>query len=179
MLLFVFAMTLFTVGYLAAIKSRGNEYNRKLIDGWNIQINNDLYQSVNLADFKFPVTQKGDWVSFWGELPSDIPKNVTLRINMIHCATRVVLNDEILYDYGWDDYEEGKMLGFGSRFVSLPDSAAGGKIKIIMFVTENNAFSTITIPELYDESTGYAVYYGKYMIPFVVAVTLTVAGLCI
>ncbi|MBR6309486.1 MAG: diguanylate cyclase [Lachnospiraceae bacterium] len=179
MLLFVFAMTLFAVGYMAAIKSRSNEYNRKLIDGWNIQINNDLYQSVNLADFKFPVTQKGDWVSFWAELPADIPDNVTMRISMIHSATRVVLNDSIVYDYGWDDYEAGKMLGFGSRFVHLPDGAAGGKIKIIMFVTENNAFSTITIPELYDESTGYAVYYSKYMIPFVVAVTLTVAGLCI
>ena len=179
MLLFVFAMTLFAAGYTAAIKSRDNEYNRKLIDGWNIQINKDIYEAVNLAEFKFPVTQKGDWVSFWGELPSDIPDNVTLRINMVHCATRVVLNDEIVYDYGWDDYEAGKMLGFGSRFISLPDGSQGGKIKIIMFVTENNAFSSLTIPELYSESTGYAVYYGKYMIPFVVAVTLTVAGLCI
>lgn len=179
MLLFVFAMTLFAVGYTAAIKSRSDEYNRKLIDGWSIQINNDVYQSVNLADFKFPVTQKGDWVSFWGELPSDIPDNVALRINMVHCATRVILNDEIVYDYGWDTFESGKMLGFGSRFIRLPDGAANGRLKIIMCVTENNAFSSIAIPELFDESTGYAVYYGKYMIPFVVAVTLTVAGLCI
>ena len=53
MLLFAFAIGLFAVGYSSAIKSRNVGYNRKLIDGWNIQINDDIYQSVNLSDFKF------------------------------------------------------------------------------------------------------------------------------
>ncbi|MBO4679766.1 MAG: GGDEF domain-containing protein [Lachnospiraceae bacterium] len=179
MLLFVFAMALFVYAYSNTITSRNAGYNRQLIDGWNIQINDDLYQSVDLTDFKFPVTHKGDWVSLWGQLPDDLPDNVVMRINMVHCATRVVLNDEILYDYGWEDYEDGKMLGFGTRFISIPDGSAGGRLRIIMFVTENNAFSTLSYPEIYEESTGYMVYYGKYMIPFVVSITLIVAGLCI
>lgn len=179
LLLFVFAIGLFTVGYLATIKSKNAGYNRKLMDGWNIQINDDLYESVNLSEFKFPVTHRGDWVSFWGQLPDDLPDNVTMRINMVHSATRVVLNDTILFDYGWEDYEKGEMLGFGTRFISIPDGSAGGRLKIIMFVTENNAFNSISYPEIYEESTGYMVYYGKYMVPFVVAITLIVVGLCI
>ena len=158
LLLFVFAIGLFTVGYFATIKSKNAGYNRKLMDGWNIQINDDLYESVNLNEFKFPVTQKGDWVSFWGQLPDDLPDNVTMRITMVHCATRVVLNDEILYDYGWEVYENGEMLGSGTRFVRIPDGSAGGRLKVIMFVTENNAFNSISYPEIYEESTGYMVY---------------------
>ena len=179
MLLFVFAIGLFAVGYSSAIKGRNAGYNRKLIDGWNIQINDDIYQSVNLSDFKFPVTRRGDWVSIWGQLPADLPDHVVMRINMVHCATRVVLNDEVLYDYGWEDYEQGKMLGAGTRFFSLPDGSAEGNLKIIMFVTENNAFSSLQYPEIYEEVSGYTTYYGRYVVPFVVSITLIVAGLCI
>lgn len=178
-LLFVFAMGLFAYGYSSAIKSRNSGYNEKLIDEWNVQLNEDLYQSVNLNDFKFPVVRKGDWVSLWRQLPADLPDNVTLRITMNHSATRVILDDEVIFDYGWDEYEAGKMLGSGIRLIGIPDGSAGETLKIVMFVTENNAFTDLSYPEIYEEGTGYMVYYGRRIIPFVVSVTLIVAGFCI
>ncbi len=178
-LLFALAMTMFGMAYFQSVKNRNLHEKIVLNSGWTVRINDDIYTSVDLASFKFPVTNKGDWVVMAGTLPEDFSDNTTMRIHMIHSVTQIYVGKELIFDYGSDDYRDGKFVGYGSRFVSLPDDSKGRTIMITMLVTENDAFSSITPPEIYHESDHYILFYWERLIPLVVSITLVVIGVII
>lgn len=178
-IMFIFAMTMFVMAYLTTVKVRDTGDKIVLNKGWTVRINNEIFEDVDLSSFKFPVTNKGDFIVVAANMPKSIPDNVTMRVHMIHSVTEVYLDNDLLYEFGKEDYREGKLIGYGTRFVSIPDESRGKTLKITMFVTENNAFTTITPPEIYNESDCFVVFFWERIIPLVVSITLVVIGLCI
>lgn len=178
-LLFFFVVAIFAVAYVAARHAGTSHEGISLDEGWDIKYNSSVYEDVDLKNFKLPITHNGDWIVMSTTLPDNLPDHVTMRISMVFSVTRIYVDDELVYEYGLSDYHEGHMLGYGSDFVSLPDNVSGSRIKITMSVTENNTFTTITPPELYDSVYALSTYYSERSFSFVVAVTLVVAGLLI
>lgn len=177
--LFLFAMAIFIMaGYYAKVARQDGKIGN-LNDGWLIKYNDEVSEDVSLSSYSFPIAKKGDWIILSRELPSDLPENVSMKIHMVYSVTRVYVDGECIYEYGLDRYENGEILGYGTRFVTLPSDAAGKEIKITLYVSENKAFSSIHIPELFESDTAFLSFYGKLLIPLLVSVTLIVAGLCI
>ena len=177
MFTFVAIMMVAVLNY--ANRSRNASKIFSLNEGWTIEYNDEVYENVDLYNFRFPVTDKGDWIVLTNTLPENLPDDVTMRIHMIFTVTKIYVGDDLIFDYGLEDYEEGNLLGYGTRFVSLKDESAGKIVKITMFVTEDNAFSTITPPYVYYEHEAFEVFYGNLLLPLAVAITLSVVGICI
>lgn len=178
-LLFSFVMVMFLVAYGAAYNTRNTEDTVKLRNNWTIKYNDNVSENVDLTSFRFPVAKKGDWIVMTSTLPEDMPEHSTMLLYMVFSVVRVYVDGEEVYEYGLDDYDEGTLLGYGTDFVALPDECAGKNIKITMFVTENNAFSSITTPIIYNSSSVFQSFYSNKLFPLAVAITLIVVGLCI
>lgn len=177
--LFVFAMLLVVLAYMAANRNRNYKDIRVLSTGWDIKINDELNENVNLEEFSFPIAGKGEWIVMYNKLPEDMGNGRSLRIQMVYSVTKVYVDGVQIFEYGTDLYERGALLGYGTRFIALPEDSAGKNIRITMFVTEDSAFSNINSPEIYNADDAYMVFYGNRMVPFLVSVTLLVVGFCI
>lgn len=170
---------MFFIAYGSGRQSYKERNTYSLNEGWTVKYNEEVYENVDLATFKLPVTNNGDWLVLTNVLPEGISKRSTMTINMVYSVTSVYVGGENVYQYGFEDYETNRLLGYGTAFVNLPDNSGGLPIKITMSVTENNSFSSITTPVVYDAASVYGEYYGDRLFPLGVAVTLIVVGICI
>lgn len=179
LLLLSFTMILVIMAYATAVRARDYKNVRSLSSEWTVKLNNEIHENVNLDEFSFPITKKGDWIVMARVLPTDIPEASSLRINIKYTVTKVYVDEELIYEYGTEHYEKGELLGSGTRIVTLPEGSAGKTLKITLFETENNVFSSIQAPEIYETSEAHMIYYGNRMLPLVISITLVVAGFCI
>lgn len=115
-----------------------------LDDHWEVEINGKQYQDVTLSNFTFPVTNKGDVVQLTRVLDRKVQvQNPVLRMYSIHSVVEVYMNNAMIYRYGYEDYKEGKLLGYGYQYIPLPQGYQGHEIHIVLTVSENNAFTGI------------------------------------
>lgn len=116
----------------------------ELDDHWEVEINGKQYHDVTLSKFTFPVTNKGDVVQLTRVLNRKVRvQNPVLRMYSIHSVVEVYMNNAMIYGYGREDYKEGKLLGYGYQYISLPKGYQGHEIRIVLTVSENNAFTGI------------------------------------
>lgn len=178
--LFIFVITMVVLVFNANTTVNDNIYHRNFNEGWTIKLNSGAtYSDANLDDQHIPVTNMGDQVVMYNTLPEDLEPNRTMMLSTVHSVVDVYIGDEKIYTHGREEFKEGRMIGFGVDFISIPVDSAGKPIKIYLFVTENNAFSTMAAPIFYDEATVYKDYLSEKMVPLVVSISLIVIGVCI
>lgn len=112
-----------------------------LNDGWNIKINNVMNENVSIDHFTFDSVDKGDKVIMKTDLPQKfLASDPVLQLFSYHSSMNVYLDGEMIYSYGNELRENGKMTGSGYHWVRLPDGAEAKTLEIVMDVTEDNAF---------------------------------------
>lgn len=149
-------------------------------EGWHIEINDTVYENVVLDDFKFPLLNKGDVIKMSCELPKQgIVSNPILRIYTIHSDIEIRYNNRIIYEYGKVLREENKMLGYGYHFVHIPAFYAGADVELVMHVTENDAFSNVTIPVICNSDTVLRDFIMSNRVPLAINLFLMVFGILV
>ena len=149
-------------------------------EGWHIEINDAVYENVVLDDFNFPLLNKGDVLKMSCELPKqDIVRNPILRIYTIHSDIEIRYNNRIIYEYGKSLREENKMLGYGYHFVHIPAFYAGADVELVMHVTENDAFSNVTIPVICNSDTVLRDFIISNRVPLAINLFLMVFGILV
>jgi diguanylate cyclase (GGDEF)-like protein len=120
----------------------------ELDEGWNASVHGQDYEGIRLSETLFPMCSRGDVLTLTRVLSSDsnIP-NPVLQCYSVHAVVDVYLDGELIYDYGREYYEQGKMLGYGWNYVQLPADYGGKELKIVFSVTEKDAFEGI--PEIF------------------------------
>lgn len=180
MLLFVFVAIMIVNLYVSGVRKNSTVYHRVFNEGWTVKLNNGtIYENVNLDNLHLPVTNSGSQIVLTNTLPDDLEDDRTMLVYMVHSVVDVYIDGEKVYTHGREEFKDGKMIGFGNEFVTIPRESAGKEIKIYIFVTEDNAFSTISAPVFYNEATIYKDYLWEKRLPLVVAVSLIVIGGCI
>lgn len=148
--------------------------------GWMVELNNkDLYENVSLDEFRMDVAMKGTYIELEGELPSQVNDGSCLLVHSIHSVVNIYIDDELYFNIGNNDYALGRFIGYGHTFVHLPDGVGGKSLRMTYLSTENNSFSTITPPEIYNEATAIRDYLNERFIDLYVALGLMAAGTCI
>ncbi|MBR6004287.1 MAG: hypothetical protein IK068_06160 [Lachnospiraceae bacterium] len=179
-IMFSFALMVMIVALISGKNTATAGEVTRLNRGWTIKYNNsDVYEDVDLNEFRGPMAMRGDWIICSTKLPEDLPENVTMSFHMVFSVVQVYIDGERIYEYGLDDYEKGVFLGYGSRNITIPDGSAGKNLKVTLYVTEDNAFTSIGTPIVYNEATAIQAMYANKLGPFVVSVALVVAGACI
>lgn len=179
-MLFVFVLIMVISVFCINMGTDNSYYRRTLNEGWTVKQNNGVtYSDFNLDTDHIEVTNAGDQIVLLNTLPEDLEDNRTMLISMVHSVTDVYIDDVKVYTHGREEFSEGKMIGFGIDFISVPAGSAGKPVKIYLYVTEDNAFSTFASPVFYNEATVYKDYLSEKRIPLVVSVSLIVIGACI
>ncbi len=145
--------------------------------GWNIEINNTTYDNVILGEIYFPVLNKGDILKMSTTLPTEQIDNPVFLAYTIHSDIEMLYNGEHLYEYGQDLYTEGKLLGYGYHFIHLPDNYSNADIVITMRISEDDAFSSINIPQICNGSAVYRDFIIRNRVPLAVNMFLLVFGI--
>ena len=92
-----------------------------LDNSWDVTINNDTYHNISIKDFQFQPVDKGDNITLQTVLPKnwDILEGA-LRIHIKQSSARIFIDNELIYEYGFDRVSQGKTLGTGFLFINFP-----------------------------------------------------------
>ena len=112
-----------------------------LDDRWTVTVNDKVYKDVTLSKFRFDMCDRGDILTFEHVIPRyDTTDDPTINLYSIHAAVKVSVDNEVIYQYGQNRYQENKLLGYGRHFIPLGKNQMGKKLTIEMHISENNAF---------------------------------------
>ncbi len=176
-LLSICLTTLFIDGLLSRDYSAISKY-ATLNDGWNITIDNHVWQNVSLDSFRFAPVNKGDTVTLKRTFPADMDCTghaLVLQVNQ--AAVTVYLDTEQIYEYGWDRINQNKTVGSGYLPVDLPDDYSAKTLTIQLTVAEEKAFSSFDPIRIYEWKNIYRIILTENRVPLFLGCFLTVFGL--
>ena len=118
--------------------------------GWTVTINGKVHKDVQLTRFKSIIDgelKRGDNIVLSRTLPDlgDIPFP-TILFKSRYTTLTVLVDDVEFFDFGQDMYNDKKFLGKTYHFITLPTDFDGKELKLIMKVSENDAFKDLNPP---------------------------------
>ncbi len=160
-----------------------NDYSRiksyvSLDDSWEVTINGETFYGVSLEDFRFPSVKKGDRITMQRQLPREWELvEGTLRLSIRHCAARVYIEGNLIYEYGYDRLARNKTVGSGFQFINFPKEYAGRMLRLEFYVSEDRAFSRLDSVRIYEWQNAYRVVMTENRLPWFLGSFLFVFGL--
>lgn len=113
-----------------------------LNSSWNVQVHGEKYTNVSLSELNFSTVNKGDQLILESTVPEELPfRDGVLRLNVKHSAVRLLIDGDVVYEYGFDRIAKNKSVGSGVQFSDFPDTYAGKDIRIEFYVDEDQAFT--------------------------------------
>lgn len=171
--------TLFIDGLLSRDYSAISKYVT-LNDGWDITIDDRVWQNVSLDTFRFTPVSKNDTVTLERTFPADIDCiGHALVLQIKQAAVTVYLDDEQIYEYGWDRINQNKTVGSGYLPVDLPDDYAAKTLTLQFTVAEDKAFSRFDPIRIYEWKNIYRIILTENRVPLFLGCFLTIFGLVI
>ncbi len=107
----------------------------------------------------------------------EIKNQMAINMKLYLSAIDVYLDNKMIYSRGKIEYEKGEMPGSGFHVIPLPTDCFGKKIKIIIYVGEENAFSDLNEIWLVDVTKIHSAYLKNTYQPIFIAIFLFVCGI--
>lgn len=122
-----------------------NKNITKLNKGWKLYINDELVSnSHTLKEDSFGLRKKNDVITIKNTLP-EIDDDLTyLEIESNYTTIEVFVDDEPIFSYGVDNYENNIIVVDCEQYVPLSKDMGGKEIEIKFTVTENLALSSLS-----------------------------------
>ncbi len=153
-----------------------------LNDGWNITVNGGkTSKNVNLKEYVLSESCKGDVIEMETTLPDTDITCPIVEMAVYHCVVSAYVDNDLIYEYGTRLNDEGLSVGSGLCLIELPADYAFKTIRIVLDVTEDEAFYTFENVQILSEEN-YASYFtrknlivialGVFLITFGVMITI-------
>lgn len=168
------ALVLFLLNYIT-----GKTLSEKcILKNWNISINDKQYNNVDLKSFRFKAVSKKDVITLSTTL-TDSPalKSPSIYIPVSQSTVNAYIDNQLFFDFGHERYSDNRPIGSGFQIVSLPQDFHNRELKIIMEVTEKNAFSNIDDIWISDWNDSYRFVLAENRLVFLASSFLIVFGL--
>ena len=150
---------------------------QKLDSGWDVIINDSIYENVTLSTFRIPESlKKGDTVILKTNLPEQLDsdsESVTFQAILTTLEARIDGNS--IYSYGEEAYEKG-FVGSGYHFIQLPQGSEGKEITFILKPAESGAFTNITVPTVTPVKYTTTAFADKNLMNIFVCISLFMLG---
>ena len=181
LLLFVMLFLVFVFSLISFITSstKGSLYNSglQLDKNWNVNINGKEYENVDLNKFSFKSLNKGDYVIYSRFLPEKFNySGKELDLYRIHAATKVLIDGQTRYRYGMEEKKKDLPVGYGYDRVLLRNGDSGKLLIIDLYITEDDAFTAITVPVIINIFDYMGLFLSSRIIVLVLSITLIVFG---
>ena len=153
---------------------------QKLDSGWDVIINDSIYENVTLSTFRIPETlKKGDTIILKTNLPEQLDsdsESVTFQAILTTLEARIDGNS--IYTYGEEAYEKG-FVGSGYHFIQLPQGSEGKEITFILKPSETGAFTNIVVPTVTPVKYTTTAFADKNLMNIFICIFLSMLGVII
>lgn len=112
-------------------------------DGWDVEINGELFEQVNLHEFSFPAVNRGDVVTLTKTMPEENLYAPMLMIRAYHTAIHVMVGNDEVFSHGEKELQAGEMVGYGFFWITIPNDYVGKELEIEYKIAEPAAFSSL------------------------------------
>lgn len=151
-----------------------------LDDGWDITINEAVYQDAVLTELQFPAVRKGDVITMQRVLPADWGLvEGALRFYVRHNAVRMYIDGEQIYEYGHDRLAAGKTLGSGYQFIKFPGEYQGKTLRIELVMAEDKVFTKLDSVRIYEWENAHRLIATEGRLPLLCGSFLILFGLIV
>jgi len=150
---------------------------QKLDSGWDVIINDSIYENVTLSTFRIPESlKKGDTVILKTNLPEQLDSDLeSVTFQAILTTLEARIDGNSIYSYGEEAYEKG-FVGSGYHFIQLPQGSEGKEITFILKPAESGAFTNITVPTVTPVKYTTTAFADKNLVNIFVCISLFVLG---
>lgn len=147
-------------------------------ENWEIMINDSVYHNASLDDFYFETVSKGDIIVMQRMLPDNWNMDEgALRLHIRQSAVKIYIDDEQIYEYGYNRVLKNKTVGSGFQFINFPKQYEGKQIKIELYVSENHAFTKFDSIQIYEWENAYRALMTENRLPMFLGSFLVIFGL--
>ncbi len=123
----------------------------QLDSGWTITRGDNSWRLDSMELSSIGIANYGDVITLKHNLPYLDLSPATITFKTILSSVRVFIDDELIYSFGDEQIENGRMIPKTEHFVQLPKHYQGKTISIELTAWEDNAFSGFS-----------PVYFGNY-----------------
>ncbi len=140
----IIAVMAFIGGYFLAYYSKPDYPVVPFSDNWDITIDGEKTRNTSLTTYKFPhILNRGDKMVMTTIYPEEVNYRSSFDLLVYLTTVDVYVENKLIYTYGHDLLDSGKMVGSGYHFIGVPEGSGGKELRIEMSVGEDNAFSSI------------------------------------
>ena len=143
----------------------------------SFQLNEEPKKVLNIAEYSFPAPHRGDRITLQKILPDKKVEHPVLVLELYHCAVDVYLDEEQIYTYGQNLYEQKEVLGHEFLRVHLPEDFAGKELKVVLTVTEEDGFTSIEDTYILNEGASYSNILAQNFLTLLSSLTLITFGI--
>lgn len=173
---FIFTFTMLYLLAINLLKTEQDKQRTLLDDHWDITMNDENYEDMTLSSFFYPPTNTGDIITLKTTLPQVSITHPVLQLRIYHCTIEISLDGTVLYQHGDELKQQGKMVGSGYFYISIPDDFQGKELTIHLHVTEDVAFSNFTVMTLQEEKNAIPAFIFEHIIEILICIFLLVLG---
>lgn len=174
-IILLFTIVLF---YSIKISSTSNEEYEKMQLKENVlfQLNNDKPIEVDISEHSFVLNNNLDIITISKVINENNIINPTLFLNLYNCIVEVYIDGEIYYEYGKEQYNDGKIIGHEFLNISLPNDLSNKELKVKLTFTEKYTYSVLP-PIFIQNSNNYINEFATdNLLNLLVTMTLTLFG---
>ena len=151
-----------------------------LEDDWTVSINGTQYDDVILDELRFEPLNKGDKVVMTKNLPEEWKfEETALCFHVRQTTVDMYVDGQRIYEYGHERLENNDTIGSGIQIINFSNDNKGKELKIILEVSENNAFSKMDEIWLSEWSDSYRLILAENRLPFFLGAFLVVFGIVV
>lgn len=144
--IFVVLLAIFLYIFSGVFEKRAQEgvWDENFGSHFKVQINDKIYEDVDIEKISFPHTMKGDELNLSTILPDKLEAPSILIFRSWHSTVEVSVGGEKIYCYGRELYEEDHMLGSGYHIIPLSEEHEGKELHMRLRVGEDESYRHIT-----------------------------------
>lgn len=174
------ALVLYLIDHMLSKEITDKEKRLILEDGWTVSINDTQYEDVILAELRFEPMNKGDKVVLTKKLPEEWKfEEATLCFHIRQTTVDMYVDGQRIYEYGHERLENNDTIGSGIQLINFSNANKGKDLKIVLEVSENNAFSKMDAIWISEWSDAYQLILAENRLPFFLGAFLVVFGIVV
>ncbi|MDC7293520.1 GGDEF domain-containing protein [Butyrivibrio sp. DSM 10294] len=143
--LFIITLMMVTFGSRIMTESRRFQLNR-LDKGWSFSDGEYTTDDVTLSKLRINHTYRGETIILTNTLSKKALISPTLLVISKMAVVEVYIDEEKVYESGREYYDSGLIVPKNYHFIHLKDTTSDHKLKIVLTVCDEDAFTQIEIP---------------------------------
>lgn len=151
-----------------------------LNNGWDVLVNDTRCKDVALDELRFKPLSKGDKVVLTATLPEEWDyAEPVICFHIRQTTVDMYVDDQKIYEYGHERNDNNDTVGSGIQLINFSNENKGKELKILLEVTEENAFSKIDEIWISEWSDAYRLILAENRLPFFLGAFLVVFGIVV